>query len=418
MVIFDLIATVLQVILLGYSLKNCLQEEKNTKVILVMLLTFILSADITNELGIIHNEYRISSNGLILMIIISLIYRKQIKKSLTVYSIVNIIISLFIIISSNLILACARLFIPEEYDNYALISIVYIPQILMTLFFIKNINIIQSIYKFIVGEKMEMAMIIICNLLIFIVLFYRLTFGEYSQMVINLLEILFATGLIYLVFYFQNIHSKSKKIFALNEALESKNNELRKIKHDYGAQISYLYGLALMDRYDDIKKSLKNIINVNQNTADAVEIKMSKEKKDKSILEMALKTATDKGIHVILEEEYDIKSIRIDEMELYRIVSNIINNAIKAMNGQGIIIVKAYELMNKVIIELQNNGPKIPDEDIESIFKAGFTTKKNDDMSHGYGLSIVKELVEKNNGKITVKSTEEKTSFKICFNMI
>ena len=173
-----------------------------------------------------------------------------------------------------------------------------------------------------------------------------------------------------------------------------------------------------MDRYDDIKKSLKNIINVNQNTADAVEIKMSKEKKDKSILEMALKTATDKGIHVILEEEYDIKSIRIDEMELYRIVSNIINNAIKAMSGQGVIIVKAYELINKVIIEVENNGPKIPDENIESIFQAGFTTKENNDMSHGYGLSIVKELVEKNNGKITVKSTEEKTSFKICFNMI
>ena len=51
-------------------------------------------------------------------------------------------------------------------------------------------------------------------------------------------------------------------------------------------------------------------------------------------------------------------------------------------------------------------------------YDVGFTTKENNDMSHGYGLSIVKELVEKNNGKITVKSTEEKTSFKICFNMI
>ena len=252
----------------------------------------------------------------------------------------------------------------------------------------------------------------------FIVIFYGMTLGEYDQLIKNSLEILFGICLVSLVLRFNNIYNKTQKILVLNKALESKNNELRKIKHDYGAQISYLYGLALMDRYDDIKKSLKNIINVNQNIADAVEIKMSKEKKDKSILEMALKTAADKGIHVILEEEYDIKSIRIDEMELYRIVSNIINNAIKAMGGQGIIIVKAYELMNKVIIEVQNNGPKIPDENIESIFKAGFTTKENNDMNHGYGLSIVKELVEKNNGKITVKSTEEKTLFKICFNMI
>lgn len=418
MIVLDFLVTMIQVVFLGYSLKYCLQEDNNKKIILIMLLSFIISSDITKELSIFHNDYIISIKSLILMAIISLIYRKQVKKSLTVYSIVNILISLFLIVSSNVVLACASMFIPQQYENYELICIVYIPLILMILFFIKKINIIESIYRFIVGQKMEVTMIIICNLLIFVVLFYRLTLGEYSQIVINLIDILFTTGLIYLIVYFQNIRNKSEKIFALNKALESKNNELRKIKHDYGAQISYLYGLALMERHADIKKSLKKIIDTNKNTADAVRVKISKEKKDKSILEMALNTAVDKGIHVILEEDYDIKSIKIDEIELYQVVSNIINNAIKAMDGQGTIIVKAYELMNKVIIELQNNGPKIPDENIEFIFQAGYTTKKNNDRSHGYGLSIVKELVEKNDGKITVKSTEENTMFKICFNMI
>ena len=384
---------------------------------IVFIVIFMSSDAICNFYGNFRGYASIISNLLIIMLI-AFIYKNHVKESLAVCSICTLILNLFFIITSNIILAAINMIFDIKDIERGMIFVVYIPQFLLILLLIKKIDIIQRFYKFIIYESMEISMIVISIVSYFIVVFYRMTLGEYNQLIKNSLEILFGICLVSLVLHFNNIYNKTQKILVLNKALESKNNELRKIKHDYGAQISYLYGLALMDRYDDIKKSLKNIININQNTSDAVEVKMSKENEDKSILEMALKAATDKGIHVILEEEYDIKSLRIDEMELYQIVSNIINNAIKAMGGQGIIIVKAYELMNKVIIELQNNGPKIPDEDIESIFKAGFTTKKNDDMSHGYGLSIVKELVEKNNGKITVKSTEEKTSFKICFNMI
>lgn len=418
MVIIDLIITLFQGIFIGYALNKCLGENDSKKFWMIVFIVIFMSSDaICNFYGNFRGYASIISNLLIIMLI-AFIYKNHVKESLAVCSICTLILNLFFIITSNIILAAINMIFDIKDIERGMIFVVYIPQFLLILLLIKKIDIIQRFYKFIIYESMEISMIVISIVSYFIVVFYRMTLGEYNQLIKNSLEILFGICLVSLVLHFNNIYNKTQKILVLNKALESKNNELRKIKHDYGAQISYLYGLALMDRYDDIKKSLKNIINVNQNTADAVEIKMSKEKKDKSILEMALKTATDKGIHVILEEEYDIKSIRIDEMELYRIVSNIINNAIKAMNGQGIIIVKAYELMNKVIIELQNNGPKIPDENIESIFQAGFTTKENNDMSHGYGLSIVKELVEKNNGKITVKSTEKKTSFKICFNMI
>ncbi|MDO5516367.1 MAG: ATP-binding protein [Clostridium sp.] len=420
MVILDLIVTIFQSFFIAYSLKCCLQDKNNSKTVVLTLVVTILSADIIKSLFAFSSDYLISINNLILMSVIGVIYRDRIRQSLTAYSIVNIIISIFIIISSNCVLAIVRMFVPEEYINYELAIIVYIPQIILMLLLIKNMKIIKSIYRYIINENMELATIIICNLLIFIVLFYRLTLGEYNQFVKNTLQILFAVGLIFLIFYFQRIYNNSKKISALNDALEIKNNELRKIKHDYGAQISYLYGLVLMERYDDLKKSLKNIINTNQNTTDAVEVKISDEKLDgsESILGLALKPAIESGIHVILEEDYDIKSIKINDLELYRIISNIVNNAIKAMNGNGIITVKAYELMNKVIIEIENNGPKIPDQNIDSIFNAGFTTKNNKDNSHGYGLSIVKELVENNQGNITVKSTEENTVFKISFNML
>ena len=101
--------------------------------------------------------------------------------------------------------------------------------------------------------------------------------------------------------YFWKVNQKSKQIYKLNEALEIKNSELRKIKHDYGAQISYLYGLCLMERFDDLKKSLKDIINNNESTPTAVEVN----KNENSLLSLALKPAIDKGIHVIIEEKCD-----------------------------------------------------------------------------------------------------------------
>ena len=59
--------------------------------------------------------------------------------------------------------------------------------------------------------------------------------------------------------YFSNIEKKSNQVLIANSFLEKKNEELKKIKHDYGSQISYLYGLHLMKKYDKLGDALKNI---------------------------------------------------------------------------------------------------------------------------------------------------------------
>ncbi|MBE6047330.1 MAG: ATP-binding protein, partial [Clostridium sp.] len=56
-----------------------------------------------------------------------------------------------------------------------------------------------------------------------------------------------------------------------------------------------------------------------------------------------------------------------------------------------------------------------PKDVLLDIFKTGFTTKDNTEKGHGFGLSIVKELVEKYDGHINVASSEELTEFRIVF---
>ena len=55
----------------------------------------------------------------------------------------------------------------------------------------------------------------------------------------------------------------------------------------------------------------------------------------------------------------------------------------------------------------------IPEGIQESIFKKGFSTKK--DEGHGMGLSIVSEILNANKGSITLRSNEEETVFTVAF---
>ncbi|MDU1823818.1 ATP-binding protein [Clostridium sp.] len=207
--------------------------------------------------------------------------------------------------------------------------------------------------------------------------------------------------------YFAAIERRAREIEKLNNALEGRIEELRKVKHDYGAQISYLYGLHLMKRYERAGELLKDIINGHNSINDAIEISNNSD----SVISIITKGIKHNGINIILDEQADLNNIDITEFELQRVLSNIISNAVTAMDGQGTLAIRTYENFNDIIICVRNNGPMIGNIIIDKIFESGFSTKKNINKEHGFGLAIVKETVEKCNGKISVTSDIKKTEF-------
>jgi PAS domain S-box-containing protein len=100
------------------------------------------------------------------------------------------------------------------------------------------------------------------------------------------------------------------------------------------------------------------------------------------------------------------------EDELAQVWSNIINNALQASNNKCVITIDYTDNNNQHIINISNDGPKIPDEVIEKIFDEFFTTKKRGEGT-GLGLNIVKNIVEKHLGKISCTSNEKLTTFTI-----
>ena len=409
MIIIDIIASIFQSILFAYLINYCISREANKIRISFLTLSFVFIGTLFTEFFGNNGAMSIFITHILAIGVVGLFYRKQIVNALASYTIIYSILGIYTIIFGNLIFEYVSKRLPPQYIEQEIISIIYFPELILIGLCFKYKDKIKQIHQLIITESFFVSALIISFLFDFIITFYVITLGKETQLFKNIIYLIFFLFFLVILVYFWKVKQKSDQIYKLNEALEIKNNELRKIKHDYGAQISYLYGLCLMVRFDDLKFSLKKIIDSNEAIPTAVEVC----KNEKSLLSLALKQAIDKGIHVIIEEKCDLGLIDMTEMEFFRVVSNIVNNAVGAMNGQGIIIAKSYEYLGSIVVKIENNGPKIEEHNLKNIFKLGFTTKDNADKSHGYGLSIVKELVENYNGKIYTKSTDTATEFKI-----
>jgi signal transduction histidine kinase len=97
--------------------------------------------------------------------------------------------------------------------------------------------------------------------------------------------------------------------------------------------------------------------------------------------------------------------VKTDAEQICRVFTNIISNAIQAMNGKGELNIETGVEDGFVQIQFKDNGCGIPEENIEKIFEPLFTTKPK---GIGLGLAITKRLVEQNGGKIEVASQKGK----------
>jgi PAS domain S-box-containing protein len=119
------------------------------------------------------------------------------------------------------------------------------------------------------------------------------------------------------------------------------------------------------------------------------------------------------GVTVIREYADDLPTIQAFASELNQVWTNIIDNAIDSMNGKGTLIVRARQEERWVVVEIEDNGQGIPEENQSKIFDPFFTTKGPGEGT-GLGLNISRNLVvRKHQGQISVKSEPGSTCFSI-----
>ena len=99
-----------------------------------------------------------------------------------------------------------------------------------------------------------------------------------------------------------------------------------------------------------------------------------------------------------------------DRERLRQVFTNIILNALQAMDGQGTLCVASNLTPAGVTVSIQDDGPGMPAEVREKIFNPFFTTKRN---GTGLGLSISYGIVKAHQGHIEVESKPGRTMFHI-----
>lgn len=99
-----------------------------------------------------------------------------------------------------------------------------------------------------------------------------------------------------------------------------------------------------------------------------------------------------------------------DRDRLAQVWTNLIMNALQAMNYQGELTLRIESHDNLAVVTVLDNGPGIPPTIQDNIFNAFFTTK-HAAQGTGLGLSIVRSIIEEHSGTITVRSRPGETRF-------
>ncbi len=171
------------------------------------------------------------------------------------------------------------------------------------------------------------------------------------------------------------------------------------IKADYQNVLSVLQE-TFMGRMDDQTLSMDEIISLERS----------------NVAVRARERGQDLTFYYSRNASYQVKQT----FKMMSIVRNLLTNAAEAMGDRrGHIRIETWDDRDSVYLSVWDDGPGIEEEDLDTIFLEGYSTKfdeKTGNIMRGLGLSLVRDFVENDyGGRITVRSTPgEFTEFRIA----
>jgi signal transduction histidine kinase len=118
------------------------------------------------------------------------------------------------------------------------------------------------------------------------------------------------------------------------------------------------------------------------------------------------------GVQLVREYDRGLPRICAHGSELNQVWTNLIDNAADAMQGKGELRIRTARDLDRVSVEIIDNGPGMAKDVIEHIFEPFFTTKPVG-QGTGLGLDTVYRVVRKHKGEIRVESAPGRTVFRV-----
>lgn len=199
----------------------------------------------------------------------------------------------------------------------------------------------------------------------------------------------------------------------LNSLLQEFNSEQFTVVVDWLGNLFTIHSLLSeinlgTVRIAEIVKALKNYTYMDQAPVQAVDVH---EGLDNTLI--ILHNKIKGGVKVIREYDQNLPLIQAYGSELNQVWTNLIDNAIDAMNGEGQLILRTRFKDQFIEVTVEDNGPGIPKEIENKIYDPFYTTKPPG-KGTGLGLNISRNIiVQKHHGFINLDTQPGKTTFTV-----
>ncbi len=158
---------------------------------------------------------------------------------------------------------------------------------------------------------------------------------------------------------------------------------------------------------DRLIRLINDILDIRKIEAGKLDLKLKK-LEPKAIVTLALdglKTLTDEAGVNIEQDLAETRRVLADEDRLQQVLTNLLSNAVKWSPKDGTVKISTREIDQRCRFEVTDDGPGIPEEEVDKLFGRFQQVTSRDDRSRGgtgLGLAIAKAIVEQHGGDIGV----------------
>ena len=202
-----------------------------------------------------------------------------------------------------------------------------------------------------------------------------------------------------------------KMMKRINKHLTQRSEMLSGISHDLRTPLTRLkLQLAMMDKKDTAKKMASDIDEMEKMLNDYLQYTKSQSQEDyveinlKNILDDILKNFDTNKYYFVNKDNIKIQGRK---NLIKRCISNVVENGLSYGNK---IFVELRKSVNSAIITVEDNGPGIPKNEYENVFKPFYRVDKSRGLNKsgvGLGLSIAQDIVKSHGGNISLSEGKQ-----------
>lgn len=121
----------------------------------------------------------------------------------------------------------------------------------------------------------------------------------------------------------------------------------------------------------------------------------------RSVASFLTPVAQKSQVKIVLEDSRGVPAVWCDPSQIRQVLVNLVLNGIQAMPGGGQLTIGVYPDEQDVIVDIRDEGPGIPTDDLDMLFSPFYTTKKD---GTGLGLAVAQRIIHEHKGQLRVGS--------------